>query len=85
MAVAFLFNDEQNFLFLHKKSTIDHKDISQQNVTASTKEIIKHYFDEGKQTDQAYVGSMKSCNGDPQISWTILDYWELPITESIFN
>nr|WP_245827691.1 NUDIX domain-containing protein [Paenisporosarcina indica] len=60
-------------------SWIESKDISQQNVTATTREIIKHYFVEGIGTDQVYVGSMKSFKGEPLITWAVLEDWEFPV------
>lgn len=60
-------------------SWIDIKKISQKNVTATTKEIIRHFFDEGKNTDHVNVGSMKSSKGNPEITWGLLEDWELPI------
>lgn len=58
-------------------SWINYDKIFDQNVSATTKEIITHYFTDGKFTDQVYVGSMKSFEGHPQITWAILEDWEL--------
>ncbi len=58
---------------------INVKDIKNQNVSATTKEIAKHYEKIGKLTEKVYVGSMKSIKGKPEITWGILEDWELPI------
>lgn len=60
-------------------SWIDYKEINNRNVSATTKEIIKHYSEISESTDKVYVGSMKSLKGKPEITWAILEDWELPI------
>ncbi|MFD1414864.1 NUDIX domain-containing protein [Oceanobacillus jeddahense] len=52
------------------------QDIVHQAVTATTKEIMKHYTEIGKSTDKVYTGSMKSLNGAPAITWAELEDWE---------
>ncbi len=54
-------------------------DIINQNVSATTKEIAKHYDEIGKLTEKVYVGSMKSIKGKLEITWGLLEDWELPI------
>ena len=58
---------------------VDYKDITNKNVSATTSEIVKHYSNLGKSTEKVYVGSMKSSKGNPEITWGILEDWELPI------
>jgi 8-oxo-dGTP diphosphatase len=58
---------------------IDYKAIVNSNVSATTKEIVKHYEDLGVSTEKVYVGSMKSLKGKPVITWGLLEDWELPI------
>ncbi|EPY7704004.1 MULTISPECIES: NUDIX domain-containing protein [Bacillota] len=58
---------------------IDYKDIPNQNVSATTNEIVKHFNEIGKSTEKVYVGSMKSLKGNPEITWGLLEDWELPI------
>lgn len=60
-------------------SWIGYEDILNNNVSATTKEIVKHYDSIGKQNEKVYVGSMKSLNGNPEITWGLLEDWELPI------
>lgn len=57
-------------------SWVDYKEIINQNVTATTKEIIKHYNEIGKSTNKVYVGSMKSLKGEPGVTWGVLEDWE---------
>lgn len=57
-------------------SWINGKKIIDLQVSATTKEIINHYFTYRKSTDQVYVGSMKDFEGEPQITWSILEDWE---------
>lgn len=59
-------------------SWINDKDIINRNISATTKEIAKHYEEIGKFTEKVYVGSMKSIKGKPEITWGILEDWELP-------
>ncbi|WP_186577161.1 NUDIX domain-containing protein [Aquibacillus kalidii] len=58
---------------------IKSKDISSQNVTATTKEILDHYHNLSNAQDKVYVGSMKSLKGEPTITWALLEDWELPV------
>lgn len=55
------------------------KEIVNQNVSATTKEIVKHYIDFRGFTENVYVGSMKSLNGKPSITWGPLEDWEMTI------
>ncbi len=57
----------------------NYKDISSLNVTATTKEIINHHRNLSEVKENVYVGSMKSFNGEPTITWALLEDWELPI------
>jgi len=61
-------------------SWVDYKDISSQNVSATTKEIVKHYDEVGKYCENVYVGSMRSFKGNPEITWGVLEDWELLIS-----
>lgn len=54
-------------------------DILNNNISATTKEIIKQYNKIGNFTEKVYVGSMKSFKGTPEITWGLLGDWELPI------
>ena len=47
------------------------------NVTATTRYIIEHYT-KNKSSSDIYVGTMKSVEGEPQITWALLEDWELP-------
>jgi 8-oxo-dGTP diphosphatase len=67
-------SDEGELIWLTSK-----KILKSENVTATTKEIIKHYHENGQFNDNVYVGSMKSFNGEPDITWALLEDWELPI------
>ncbi|MFF2753007.1 NUDIX domain-containing protein [Psychrobacillus sp. NPDC058041] len=58
---------------------IKYKEIVNQHVSATTNEIVKHFYDLGKSTEKVYVGSMNSLNGNPQINWGVLEDWEAPI------
>ncbi|MEO4052728.1 NUDIX domain-containing protein [Solibacillus sp. CAU 1738] len=49
------------------------------NVSATSKEIVKHYDQVGKYNEKVYVGSMKSLKGNPEVTWGLLEDWELPI------
>lgn len=60
-------------------SWISYKNILKNNVTATTREIVKHHKETGKYDDKIYVGSMRSLKGDPGITWALLEDWELPI------
>ncbi|NLP49811.1 NUDIX hydrolase [Bacillus sp. RO1] len=61
-------------------SWVGYKDILDCNVSATTKEIVKHYDQVGKYNDKVNVGSMKSLKGNPEITWGLLEDWELPIS-----
>jgi 8-oxo-dGTP diphosphatase len=58
---------------------IGFNDILKHNVSATTKEIVEHYGEIGKYNEEVYVGSMKSIQGKPDITWGHLEDWELPI------
>jgi 8-oxo-dGTP diphosphatase len=58
---------------------VNYKGISNLNVSATTNEIVKHYNEIGKSSEKVYVGSMKSLKGIPEITWGLLEDWELPI------
>lgn len=51
--------------------------VLEENITDTTKEVIKHYMDKGNETNQVYVGSMKSLNGEPHTTWALLKEWQL--------
>lgn len=46
------------------------------NVTATTKYVVKHYSDNKYSTD-VHVGTMRSKSGKPEITWALLEDWEL--------
>lgn len=50
--------------------------IEEQNVTATTIETLKHYYNIGKFNKEIYVGSMKSLKGKAEITWGLLEDWE---------
>lgn len=60
-------------------SWVGYNDILNHNVSATTKELVKHYAETGKYDEKVYVGSMKSLKGNPKITWGLLEDWELPI------
>lgn len=45
------------------------------NVTATTKHIIEHYSKNENSSD-IYVGTMKSVESEPEITWALLEDWE---------
>lgn len=54
-----------------------YKDIIADNdTTATTKEIIKHYQEKKIEKENIYIGSMKSDEGFPSITWCVLKDWE---------
>lgn len=57
---------------------IECMEIPNQNVSATTIEIVKHYKEIGTSTENIYVGSMRSLKGYPEITWGILEDWESP-------
>jgi 8-oxo-dGTP diphosphatase len=56
---------------------VGYNDISSQNVSATTIEIVKHYNEIGKSTENVYVGTMRSLKGNPAITWGLLEDWEM--------
>lgn len=52
------------------------REIVNKNISSTTNEIIKHYNDMLDSNDDIYVGSMKSLNGKPTVTWGILQDWE---------
>lgn len=51
-------------------------EITNKNVSETTKEIVGHYCNVVNLDREIYVGSMKSLNGKPAITWGILQDWE---------
>ncbi|WP_054024904.1 NUDIX domain-containing protein [Bacillus sp. FJAT-28004] len=45
------------------------------NVTATTKYIIEHYS-KNKNSSDIFVGTMKSVESEPEITWALLEDWE---------
>ncbi|HBS44500.1 MAG TPA: hypothetical protein DEA91_08680 [Paenibacillus sp.] len=45
------------------------------NVTATTKYIIEHYS-KNENSSNIYVGTMKSVESEPEITWALLKDWE---------
>lgn len=64
-------SDEGELAWMNLTTALD------ENITDTTKETIKHYMDKGNETNQVYVGSMKSLNGQSHITWALLEDWEL--------
>ncbi|WP_246586590.1 NUDIX hydrolase [Cytobacillus gottheilii] len=56
---------------------VGYNEISSQNVSATTIEIVNHYKEIGKTTENVYVGSMRSLKGNPTITWGLLEDWEM--------
>ncbi|WP_188205541.1 NUDIX hydrolase [Alkalibacillus aidingensis] len=56
---------------------IPYRDIPNEDVTQTNKEIAQHYETTGRFNDHVYVGVMKSDNGEPGITWALLEDWEL--------
>lgn len=52
------------------------KEIPNQNVSATTIEIVKHYKEIGTFTESVYIGSMRSLEGRPEMTWGLLEDWE---------
>lgn len=50
--------------------------IKNKNVSETSIEIIEHYNDIVSSNEEIYVGSMKSLNGNPAITWGLLQDWE---------
>ncbi|RLQ94248.1 NUDIX hydrolase [Falsibacillus albus] len=63
-------SEEGSLFWCTPKSLPDHV------ITATTKEIIYHYQHLGAHDESTYCGSMKSNNGEPEISWSLLEDWE---------
>lgn len=55
---------------------LDYMEIPNRNVSATTIEIAKHSLELGISTEDVYIGSMKSLNGNPEITWALLEDWE---------
>ncbi|WP_052380396.1 NUDIX hydrolase [Paenibacillus camerounensis] len=45
-------------------------------VTASTRAVLQHYFESGIHNDYIYTGTMHSMQGEPVVSWSVLEDWE---------
>ncbi|MDX5475663.1 MAG: NUDIX domain-containing protein [Bacillaceae bacterium] len=56
---------------------VRYEDIGKQHVSVTTQEIVKHYAALNKDSKKVYVGSMKSLKGEPEITWALLEDWEL--------
>lgn len=46
------------------------------HITASTSAVLQHYFETGIHNNYIYTGTMHSLQGEPAVSWSILDDWE---------
>lgn len=55
---------------------VPYKNIAAGNVTETTVEIIKHYQRMKSNNEYIFIGSMKSFNGSPSITWCLLEDWE---------
>lgn len=51
-------------------------EVTNKNVSETSKEIIEHYNDRVSSNEEIYVGSMKSVNGKPAITWGVLQDWK---------
>lgn len=60
-------------------------EVTNRNVSQTSKEIIDHYHDIGSSNEEIYVGSMKSLNGKPAITWGVLQDWEELKYENLFT
>ena len=60
-------------------------EVTNRNVSQISKEIIDHYNDIGSSNEKIYVGSMKSLNGKPAITWVVLQDWEELRYENLFT
>lgn len=55
---------------------MDGRRLSGQHLTASTKEIMNHYLEQGIHNAQIYVGSLYPQQDRPVMGWTVLEDWE---------
>ncbi|OMF86184.1 NUDIX hydrolase [Paenibacillus sp. FSL R7-0273] len=44
--------------------------------TASTRAVLQHYLETGIHNNHIYTGTMHSQQGDPAVSWSVLEDWE---------
>ncbi|GLX66771.1 NUDIX domain-containing protein [Paenibacillus glycanilyticus] len=54
---------------------VDARTAKDLNVTATTKYILEHYLNH-KSSSDIYVGTMKSFENEPEITWGLLEDWE---------
>ena len=71
---ALIKSDEGSLYWIDYKGILQHD-----NVSATTIEIVKHYEQVSQYNGKVYVGSMKSIKGNPEVTWGLLEDWELPI------
>ncbi|GEN45493.1 NUDIX hydrolase [Alkalibacillus haloalkaliphilus] len=50
--------------------------LKDENVTEAIRELVMHYEDIGQYDEEIYVGAMLSNEGEPQMSWSVLQDWE---------
>ncbi|MDQ0350260.1 8-oxo-dGTP diphosphatase [Alkalibacillus filiformis] len=50
--------------------------LKDENVTEAIRELARHYEEKGQYDDEVYVGAMFSNEGQPQMSWSVLQDWE---------
>lgn len=51
-------------------------EVTNRNISETSKKLIEHYNDNGSSNEEIYVGTMKSLNGKPTITWGVLQDWE---------
>ncbi|MDV2582930.1 NUDIX hydrolase [Alkalibacillus haloalkaliphilus] len=50
--------------------------LEDENVTEAIRELARHYGQIGQYNDEIYVGVMLSNEGQPQMSWSVVQDWE---------
>ncbi|MDQ0888860.1 8-oxo-dGTP diphosphatase [Paenibacillus sp. V4I9] len=55
------------------------------NVTATTKYILEHYSNTSKGSSDVFIGTMKSNDSQPEITWALLEDWELTSSSLIMH
>ncbi|OKP85065.1 hypothetical protein A3844_17560 [Paenibacillus helianthi] len=55
---------------------VDCGNVLNQRVTASTKEVVRHYLETGIHNHTTYIGTMHGLQGQAAMSWAVLEDWE---------
>ncbi|OKP98866.1 NUDIX domain-containing protein [Paenibacillus sp. P46E] len=55
---------------------VDCGNVMNQQVTASTKEVMGHYLETGIHNHKTYIGTMHGVQGQAAMSWAVLEDWE---------